>query len=210
MAKAHQGDRKGQKRDSEWEEEVLAIDRVTRVVAGGRRLRFRASVVIGNKNGKVGLGVGKANEVVIAIDKAIRQAKKNLILVKTIKDTIPHSISHKYKSAKLLLMPASEGTGIIAGGAIRKVIELAGIKNILSKSLGSSNKIALARATLEALGQFNFKVDVKMAKMPKVEVKAEAPKAYVADEMKKTDKNAVSRPSHKSAPKPAPKAPAKK
>ncbi len=206
MAKAHQGDRKGQKRDSEWEEEVLAIDRVTRVVAGGRRLRFRASVVIGNKNGKVGLGVGKANEVVIAIDKAIRQAKKNLILVKTIKDTIPHAVSHKYKSAKLLLMPASEGTGIIAGGAIRKVIELAGIKNILSKSLGSSNKIALARATLEALENFNFKVDTKLAKMPKVEVKAEAPKAYVADEAKKFDKNAVSRPSHKSAP----KAPAKK
>lgn len=135
----------------EYFEEVLQIDRVTRVVSGGRRLRFRVTLVMGNKKGKIGMGVGKAGEVIVAIQKATQQAKKNMINVKITNDTITHSLKHKFKSARIMLMPAGEGTGIIAGGAVRKVVELAGIKNILSKSFGTSNKISVARATLQAL-----------------------------------------------------------
>lgn len=135
----------------EFEEEVLELARVTRVVKGGRRMRFRATVVIGNRNGKVGVGVGKSDEVVGSIQKAISDAKKNLIVVKMDGTTIPHDISIKLKSAAILLMPAAPGTGIIAGGTIRKVVELAGIKDILSKSFGTTNKISCSRATLKAL-----------------------------------------------------------
>jgi len=135
----------------EFEEEVLELARVTRVVKGGRRMRFRATVVIGNRNGKVGVGVGKSEEVVGSIQKAISDAKKNLIVVKMDGTTIPHDVAVKYKSASILMMPAAPGTGIIAGGAIRKVVELAGIKDILSKSFGTTNKISCSRATLEAL-----------------------------------------------------------
>ncbi len=157
----------------EYFEEVLQIDRVTRVVAGGRRLRFRVTLVMGNKKGKVGMGVGKAGEVVVAIQKATQQAKKNMLNVKVVNETIPHSLKHKFKSARIMLMPAGEGTGIIAGGAVRKVIELAGIKNILSKSFGTSNKISVAQATLEALAQIS-QVEVRTPKKKEVESK-EAP-----------------------------------
>lgn len=141
------------KEAKEFDEEVLQIDRVTRVVKGGRRLRFRATVVIGNRNGKVGVGIGKSEEVVGAIQKGISDAKKNLILVKMAGTTIPHEMKVKYKSAQLLIMPAAPGTGIIAGGAVRKVVEFSGIKDILSKSFGTTNKISNARAALKALGQ---------------------------------------------------------
>lgn len=136
---------------SEYEEEVLQIDRVTRVVKGGRRLRFRATVIIGNRNGKVGLGIGKSTEVVGAIKKAIHQAKKNTLIIPIKNGTIPHEVSIKYKSAKLMMMPASPGTGIKAGGAIRKIVELAGVKNILSKMFGNNNRITNAKATMLAL-----------------------------------------------------------
>ncbi len=135
----------------EFEEEVIEIDRVTRVVKGGRRLRFRATVVIGNKKGKVGMGIGKATEVQAAIKKAVSKAKKNIKKICIFRDTIPHKVQAKFKSAKILLIPAGRGTGIIAGGATRKVAELAGIKNILSKSFGSSNKINCVKATFKAL-----------------------------------------------------------
>lgn len=139
------------KEPKEFAEEVVQIDRVTRVVKGGRRMRFRATVVIGNYKGKVGIGIGKANEVSGAIHKAVQKAKKNLITVPLRKDTIPHQLKVKFKSAKILLIPASQGTGIIAGGAVRKVVELAGIKNLLSKILGSSNKLNNTKATWLAL-----------------------------------------------------------
>lgn len=136
----------------EFEEEVIQIDRVTRVVKGGRRLRFRATVVIGDKRGRVGFGIGKANEVSVAIKKAVSQAKKHLIRVPITKsDSIPHKIQIKFKAATILLIPAGPGTGIIAGGAIRKVAELAGIKNLLSKELGAVNRLNNAQATLIAL-----------------------------------------------------------
>lgn len=141
----------GPREVKEYEEEVLQIDRVTRVVKGGRRMRFRATVILGNRKGKVGVGVGKSEEVIGAIGKAVSDAKKNLINITMDGTTIPHQIQTKYKSAKVLLMPAMEGTGIIAGGPVRKIVELSGIKNIMSKSFGTTNKIACARATIEAL-----------------------------------------------------------
>lgn len=147
------GDR-GKREPSEFEEEVLRIDRVTRVVKGGRRLRFRATVVVGNRKGRVGIGIGKSHEVVGAIKKAISQAKKQLVTIPLHKGTIPHEIRFKYKSAKIFIAPASPGTGIIAGGAIRKIAELAGIKNILSKMFGGRNCITNAQATMIALKQF--------------------------------------------------------
>lgn len=137
--------------EKEYEEAVIQISRVTRVVAGGRRLRFRATVVIGNKKGRVGLGTGKASEVVISIQKAILQAKKNLINVPIWKETIPHETKVKFASARLLLMPAGPGTGIIAGGPARKILELVGVKNILAKCFGSTNKLNNSYATMEAL-----------------------------------------------------------
>lgn len=135
----------------EFEEEVIQIDRVTRVVKGGRRLRFRATVVIGNKKGKVGVGIGKSTEVTGAISKAIAQAKKALIVVPMVGETIPHRTQVKFKSAKLLLMPACPGTGIKAGGSLRKVVELAGIKNIIGKSFGSNNRLNNSQAAVKAL-----------------------------------------------------------
>lgn len=139
------------KEPSEYEEEVLQIDRVTRVVKGGRRLRFRATVVVGNKNGKVGMGIGKSHEVVGAIQKAIHQAKKDLVTIPLHNGTIPHEVKLKYKSARIFMMPAAPGTGIIAGGAIRKISELGGIKNLLSKIFGARNRITNAQATMLAL-----------------------------------------------------------
>ena len=135
----------------EFEEVVVNIGRVTKVVKGGRRFRFTALVVVGNKNGTVGIGFGKSKEVPDAIKKAVEDAMKNLKTVKIKGTTIAHGIEHKYKASKILLKPASEGTGVIAGGAARPVLELAGIKDILTKSLGSNNPINLVRATLEAL-----------------------------------------------------------
>lgn len=145
------GGRGGSREPSEYEEEVLQIDRVTRVVKGGRRLRFRATVVVGNKNGKVGIGIGKSHEVVGAIQKAIHQAKKDMLVVPMRNGTLPHEIFIKFKAARILMMPAAPGTGIIAGGAVRKIAELAGIKNMLSKMFGCSNRLTNAQATMIAL-----------------------------------------------------------
>jgi len=135
----------------EFEETVLEIARVTRVVKGGRKLRFRATVCIGNRKNKVGLGTGKSNEVTGAIQKAIAKAKKDMITVTLDGTTIPHDIHLKYKASKIYLRPAAPGTGIIAGGTVRKVLDLAGVKDILSKAFGTTNKICNARATILAL-----------------------------------------------------------
>ncbi|MFA5820906.1 MAG: 30S ribosomal protein S5 [Candidatus Gracilibacteria bacterium] len=141
-----------QKREAkEFEEEVIEIDRVTKVVKGGRKMRFRATVVIGNRKGKVGMGIGKSNEVTGAIQKAIAKAKKNLLTVKLDGTTIPHDVKIKYKSSRILLIPAAPGTGLIAGSSIRKVLELVGVKDILSKSLGTSNKVNNTKGAFEAL-----------------------------------------------------------
>ena len=135
----------------EFEEVIVDIGRATKVVKGGRRFRFTALVVVGNRNGLVGFGYGKAKEVPDAMRKAIDDAFKNIIHVKIKGTTIPHDVEVKYNASRMLLRPASEGTGVIAGGSARPIIELAGIKDILTKSLGSNNSANVVRATIKAL-----------------------------------------------------------
>lgn len=135
----------------EYEEKIIALDRVTRVVKGGRRFRFRATVVVGDGNGKVGVGVGKGTDAPTSIIKAVAAAKKAVITFPLKNTTIPHEVQVRSDGAMVLLKPASEGTGVIAGGTVRSVLEVAGIKDILTKSLGSTNKINNAYATIAAL-----------------------------------------------------------
>lgn len=130
---------------------VVEIRRVTRVVAGGKRMRFRALVVTGDRNGRVGIGLKKGTDVAEAVAKATAQSRKNLVTVPIVNGTIPHAVLIKYKAAKVLLKPAKAGTGIIAGGPVRAVVALAGIKNISSKMLGTSNKVTNVRAVHLAL-----------------------------------------------------------
>lgn len=140
-----------EKPQSEWTERVVQIRRVTKVVKGGKKLSFRAIVIVGNQKGQVGVGCAKAAEVIIAIQKAIADGRKNLITVPIFKTTIPHPIVGRSGAGSVMLRPASQGTGIIAGGAVRSVLELAGIENILCKSLGSKSPLNSTNATLEAL-----------------------------------------------------------
>lgn len=142
------------KQEKEFKEELLAIDRVTRVTSGWRQLRFRAVIVLGDGKGKVGLGTGKSWEVVDAIAKAVSDAKKNMVKVKMENGTVPYNIDAKFKSAKVMVHPASEWTWIIAWGSMRKVLAVAGYKDILGKRYGSTNLINNARATLKALTSF--------------------------------------------------------
>ncbi len=142
---------KKEDQDNQFEERVVSINRVTKVVKGGRRFRFAALVVIGNKQGEVGFGTGKAAEVPDAIKKAIEDARVNMIKVPISGTTIPHAATGNYGAGKVFMKPASEGTGIIAGGAVRAVFELAGVNDILSKSIGSSTPINVVRATFAGL-----------------------------------------------------------
>lgn len=142
----------------EFESKLLDLARVTRVTGGGKRLRFRAVVAAGNKKGRVGIGIDKGRDVSQAIEKATRMAKKNLIDVVIVKETIPHEVEAKSGSARLLLKPQRKGRGLVAGGAVRTICELAGIKNISSKILsGSKNKLNNARVTIEALKKLKVK-----------------------------------------------------
>jgi small subunit ribosomal protein S5 len=137
----------------ELKDRLVAINRVTKVTKGGRHFSFSAIVVVGNENGVAGYGLGKANEVTDAITKAIDDAKKNLIKVPIIKGTIPHQITAKYSSSMVFMKPAANGTGVIAGGAMRAVLESVGVKDVLCKSKGSSNPHNVVKATFEALSQ---------------------------------------------------------
>lgn len=141
----------------EFDQKVVEVKRVTRVVAGGKRMRFRALVVIGDHKGKVGMGLRKGADVSESVNKAVAQAKKSLITLPLVSETIPHQVNIKYKSSKLLLKPAKAGSGVIAGGAVRSVMELAGVKNVVSKMLGSNNKVNNVKAVFLAFEKMKSK-----------------------------------------------------
>lgn len=155
--------------EKEYEERIIEIRRVTKVVAGGKNLSFRVTAVVGNRKGKVGLGLGSAQEVPTAIRKAMIEAKKNIVEVPVLKDTLPHEVTGRQDASRVLLKPAGPGTGIIANAAVRAVVELAGVKNILTKSLGSANTLNSARATINGL--LELKSPKAYAKLRDVSVK---------------------------------------
>ncbi len=165
----------------EFEQRLLDLARVTRVVKGGRRFSFRATLVIGNRKGKVGVGVAKGADVSDAISKAYADAKKNLINVRRKDNSVAFKATGKYGAARVFVKPASRGRGIVAGGAVRAVVELAGIKDVVTKSLGSSNKINVARATIEALKKYNNK-----------EIQEEILKSRKIDQKENHQKNLIS------------------
>ena len=185
------GNNRGPRRDQapqepkQFEELVINIDRVSRVVKGGRRFRFKALVVVGDRKTKVGVGVAKGGDVQAAVQKATDVAKKNLVTIPVINETIPHDNEVKYSGARVLLKPAAPGTGIIAGGVVRSIIGVTGIRNLLSKSLNSTNKVNIAYATVEALRTLvpkdEWMVDGKVpAKKAAKPVAKAAPKAEKA------------------------------
>lgn len=186
--------------EKQFDERVVHVDRVARVVKGGRRFRFRALVVVGDHKNKVGIGSAKGADVTAAIAKAVDKAKKTMITLPLYKGTLPHEVQVKVGGANILIMPASPGTGLIAGGVVRTILEVAGVSNALSKSLGSSNKTNTAYATIEALHSLvpakdwvttrNDKPKTKTVEAPAkpVEEKAAAPKTKPAVAHKKTEK----------------------
>lgn len=157
----------------EYEQRIVDIARVTRVMAGGKRMRFRACVAVGDKKGKIAVGLAKGADVTMAVNKAVNKAKKDFITVPIINETIPHDLYHKYGAAKIILKPAKKGHGIIAGGAARVIFELAGIKNITSKILGTNNKVNNVKCLIEAFKRLKMveKKAVKPAKEKEEKVK---------------------------------------
>ena len=146
--------------DTKWKEKLVNLNRVAKVTKGGRTFSFAAVVVVGDGNGKVGQGLGKARDVQEAIAKAVADAKKNLIKVPILKGTIPHEQKGKYGAGRVLLRPAADGTGVIAGGAMRAVLEIAGVHNVLAKSMGSSNPHNVVKATLDALSKLRSPIEI--------------------------------------------------
>lgn len=159
--------RKSNNRDSgreksEFDQKVVEVKRVTRVTGGGKRMRFRALVVIGDHKGKIGMGLSKGSDVSESVQKAVNQAKKNMITLPIVNDSIPHELTIKYKSSSLILRPAKLGTGVIAGGAVRGVIELSGIHNIMCKMVGSNNKVNNVKAIFAAFKKLKSKEDLAL------------------------------------------------
>jgi small subunit ribosomal protein S5 len=214
----NRGDRNIDPEEKQYDERVVQIDRVARVVKGGRRFHFRALAAVGDHAGKVGVGVAKGADVTTAVTKAISNAKKNFLKISLYNDTIPHEAQSKVGGAVILIKPAAPGTGLIAGGVVRTILEVVGVRNALSKSLGSSNKINAAYATIEALksiepiSKWNMKPAKKVTSEPKSAAKpekasepakAEEPKEEVVKEPVAKPKKA---PAAKTAAKPAKKA----
>lgn len=166
------------KKKDEFDQRILDIARVTRVMAGGKRMNFRACVVIGDKKGKVATALGKGADVSIAVNKAVNKAKKDMVTVTMVNDTIPHEVFYQLGAAKILFKPARQGRGVIAGGVVRTILEMAGIKNISSKILGTNNKINNARCTIEALRS-----------LKKVEEKKQAPEKNKTADNKNSNEN---------------------
>lgn len=162
----------------QFEERVISVDRVSRTQKGGRRMRFRATVVVGDRRGNVGMGIGKANEITAAVAKATYQAKKNVVTVPIVRHTIPHEIIGKFDTATVLLKPASVGTSVIAGSSVRPILELAGVENVVSKCLSrTTNKLNNAYATLVALRSLKDIKEVAPRHYVKAKKKAKTAKA---------------------------------
>lgn len=172
----------------EFEQRILEIARVTRVMAGGKRMNFRACVAIGDRKGSVGVGLGKGADVTIAINKAVNRAKKTLVKVPVLNDTIPHAILQKVGAAEIIFKPAKQGRGVISGGVTRAILELSGIKNVSSKVLGSNNKVNNARCTLAALANLR-----QPESRPGFKAKKEVSKIENKTEDKSTDKKIVAK-----------------
>lgn len=167
------GGRQRKEEQREFDQRILELARVTRVTKGGKRMRFRACVIIGDKKGRVGFGVAKGSDVAQSVNKAVVQAKKKMLTVPLVNETIPHAAIQKFAAASIILKPAPKGTGIKAGGAMRVVLELAGVPNAVGKILGSNNKINNTKATMLALRQLKKRVVAPKA----APAAAEAPKA---------------------------------
>lgn len=177
--------KKGMQKDKpekpEFDQKIVDIARVTRVMAGGKRMSFRACVAIGDRNGRVAIGIAKGADVTMAVNKAVNRAKKDWVTVSTVNDTIPHEIYYKHGAAKILLKPARRGKGVIAGGAARIILELAGVKNITSKILGTNNKVNIVKGLIVALQ------NIKKVEKPKDEKKGEK----IKEEEKKDKKTTI-------------------
>lgn len=161
-----------EKPKEEFEQRILDVARVTRVMKGGKRMSFRTCVVIGDKKGRIAVALGKGADVTLAVNKAVNKAKKNIVHVPIVRDTIPHEIMNKFGSAKILIKPASQGRGVIAGGVVRVILDLAGVKNVTSKILGTNNKVNNAKCTVLALSKLKKAVVKEVA--PEKKEKAEA------------------------------------
>jgi small subunit ribosomal protein S5 len=177
---------KFKKEKPEFDQQIVDLARVTRVMAGGKRMRFRACIVIGDRKGRVGTGLAKGKDVALAVGKAVKKAEKNLIRVNMDGNTIPHEVYIKDGAAKILLKPAPEGSGIISGGAVRTVLELAGIKNAVSKILGTNNKVSNVSATIKALQSLNKVKETKKEVYPVKVSEANESKANLTGAKKET------------------------
>jgi small subunit ribosomal protein S5 len=172
--------RRNERPTDEFEQKIVDIARVTRVMAGGKRMRFRACVVIGNKKGKVAVGLDKGADVSIAVNKAVNKAKKSIVEIPIVNDTIPHEVFYKFGAAKILLKPARRGKGVISGGATRAILEISGVKNITTKNLGTNNAVNVAKCTIKALDSLR-KVEVKKNKPKNIAKEAIKPKLSKKD-----------------------------
>lgn len=180
-------DRKDRREKSDFEQSIIDIARVTRVVAGGRRFSFRAAVAVGNRKGRVGFGVAKGSDVTIAVNKAVNKAKKNMVDVPIVRHTIPHDIRVHIRSAEILLRPAKEGSGVVAGGAVRIICDLAGITNIVGKIYRSTNPVNNAYAVIEAFRLLEGKRSVLRRRG--IEYKEKGKKTETSLEQKSGEKN---------------------